>query len=241
MPLETPQTSVIPKSHLRYDRSSWPRDTLDEGRVAMFSALLLEGETLPTIEVVPRPDGTYLICDGVHRSFAAIRTGRTEIEAVIVVPQGGESPADCAYRRALETATRSALPLTRNERRRAALRLVASRPDMSRRAIARVVGVAHSTVDRWVGEATDSASAEKGDPPSGADTATAEQMARRLVSFLARLEDSRGLLDYLSTKRMGRHFAQAFSERFEDSALDEARRFRSWMDLAVTSLESDAS
>ena len=240
MPLETPQTSLIPKTHLRYDRSSWPRIALDEARVAMFGALLQEGETLPPIEVVPCPDGTYLVCDGMHRSFAALRAGRTEIDAVIVAPQGGESPSDCAYRRALETATRSALPLTRDERRRAALRLVESRPDMSRRAIARLVGVAHSTVDRWVGEAIDSPSAEKGDTPKP-DIATAEQMARRLVGFLARLEDSRGLLDHLSTKRMGRHFAQAFSERFEDSALEEARRFRSWMDLAVTSLESDGS
>ena len=68
MPLDTSQTSHIPTSGLRFDRTNWPRQSLDESRVAMFVALLQEGETLPPIEVVHTSDGNYLICDGVHRA-----------------------------------------------------------------------------------------------------------------------------------------------------------------------------
>ena len=127
--------------------------------------------------------------------------------------------------RALETATRSALPLTRSERRRVAQHLLGTRPDLSGRAIARLVGVAHSTVDRWAEERAESASAQDDDPRS-TQMVTAEQMTRRLVVFLARMDEARGLLDYLMPKRMGRHIAQAFTEQFGDSALTEAQKFR---------------
>ena len=68
---------------------------------------------------------------------------------------------------------------------------------------------------------------------------TAEQMTRRLVVFLARMDEARGLLDYLMPKRMGRHIAQAFTEQFGDSALTEAQKFRVWLDQAVASIESE--
>ena len=57
--------------------------------------------------------------------------------------------------------------------------------------------------------------------------------------MLDRLSESRGLLDYLAPKRMGRHLADAFVDRFGDSALDEAQRFRTWLDGAVVSLEAE--
>lgn len=231
----------IPKNQLRFSSSIWPRDLLDEARVAMFQALLQEGETFPPIEVVPQPDGSFLICDGVHRSHAAIRAGRVDIEAEILSLEGDESPFDLAYRRALETATRSALPLNRAERQRAALRLIETRPDLSRRAIARLVGVAHSTVDRWAEGLADSSNTTERDPTRTTEIETSVQISRRLAGLLARLDESRGLLDYLSPSRMGRHLSQAFEDRLGDEALGQAARFAEWTAAAVRELQANNS
>jgi hypothetical protein len=171
-----------------------------------------------------------------HRLFAAKRAGLTEIDVVFIEPVGIERPDDVAFRRALETATTSSLPLNREERRMAALKLVTSRPDLSRREVARLIGVAHSSVDRWVQldeqakERADDASTETAGYPIGP---TADDVARRLVGQLARLGDSRGLLDTLMPKRMGKHVADAFADRFGETALGEARQLKGWIDRAV--------
>ena len=91
----------------------------------MFAALLGSGEALPPIEVVPRGDGTFLIADGVHRSAAALATNQPQVGAIVLSVEAGESCEACAFRRALETATQSALPLSNAERRDAVLKLVA--------------------------------------------------------------------------------------------------------------------
>jgi ParB-like chromosome segregation protein Spo0J len=223
---------------LLFDPDAWVRDAVDSGRVNLFTSQMQEGAAFPPIEVVPQTDGTFLIGDGVHRCLAVRRLGQVEIDAVIVIPEPNESPAECAYRIALETASRSALPLTRSERRRAAVHLLEFQPQLSRRAIAQLVGVAHSSVNRWAEEVSQSSAADESEVrmPVGM---TPSRIASRLVGTLERLSESRGLLDYLAPKRMGRHLAEAFTDRFDHSAPDEARRFRSWLDQTVSILETD--
>lgn len=210
---------------------------MDQERVELFTGLLAAGEELPPIDVVPIGDGTYLIADGVHRTNAAVALNQTMVDVIILTLQGGESVSDCVYRRALETATRSALPLTKAERRRAVVRLLDRQPDLSHRTVARLVGVSHDTVDRWakeakelIGNGADSASTEHAQP------STAE-IARRLVRTLIRLDDARGLLDTISPSRMGKHLAKAFRESLGDDALGEARRLAEWVASAVSELE----
>jgi ParB-like chromosome segregation protein Spo0J len=224
----------LPTAQLRYSKDAWPRTTLNQERVQLFAALLGSGEELPPIEVVSRGDGTFLIADGVHRSFAANAVNRGQVDAVILSLEPGESAEACAFRRALETATRSALPLTRAERRAAALRLIEERPDLSHRAIAQLVAVSHDTVDRWAKGVAESASEDASSAPP---IVTADQAARRLVNALVRLEDAKGLFDMIKPARMGKHLADAFEACLGDDALTYAQRFAQWTAAAVEVLE----
>ena len=54
---------------------------------------------------------------------------------------------------------------------------------------------------------------------------------------LASLDEARGVLDYFAPKRMGHHLAEAFLDRFEDSAAANARRFHTWVGAALAELE----
>jgi ParB-like nuclease domain len=225
----------VSTSQLRFAQAAWPRVGLNQERVQLFASILDE---LPPIEVVPAGDGTFLIADGVHRWMAARSLNRGQIEAVILSVQPGESPVACAFRRALETATRSALPLTTSERRAAAKRLVQERPEMSHREIARVVGVSHDSIDRWAKGVADSATQTSGEalrqiPPSP------DEVARRLVRSLSRLDDSRGLLDLLAPARMGTHLARAFDDIFGNDSLRQAERFEQWVAGAVKVLRRE--
>lgn len=219
---------------LMAEENLYPRDGLSGSRIRMFADLYRAGEPVPPIEAIDLGDGTYLIPDGVTRYFGAREAGLNELEVVLVAPEPGEEIPDFAYRRALETATRSALPLTQSERKRAVARLIKTRPDLSRRAVARLVGVAHSTVDRWADGVAESA--------SGSTTTVAvvgpnaDEVALKLVRYLERLSDSRGLLDLFAPKRMGAHVAQAFYDCYGDHALAEARTMAAWMSRAVAVL-----
>jgi hypothetical protein len=221
-------------------RDAWPRFVLNDERVELFKELLAAGEELPPIEVVPYQPDRYLIADGVHRATAAKRANHATMGVVILPVEDGETPMDCALRRALETATRTALPLTRAERYQAAIKLSAKHPEMSHRAIAKLVGVSHDSVDRWLrpAEQQQAADAEDEEEPDSPyePSITADQAARQLVSGLVFLYDSRGLTDLLVPARMGKHLADAYQERFGDEALKEALRFASWANRAVVVL-----
>ena len=229
--------STLPITHIFVEEYAWPRDYLDASRVEMFAALLKEKEPLPPIEVVAIGDGTFVIADGVHRYQAAREAGLNQVEVVLVSPNVGEDILDCAYRRALETACLTALPLTRAQRKYAVERLLATRSDLTHRAIARMVGIAHSTVDRWAEEVADSAS--EGSAPNPALGPNADEVATKLIRMLERLKDSRSLFDYFAPKRMGRHLAQAFYDRFGEDSLVEARLFAAWIERAVAVLSGE--
>jgi transposase-like protein len=223
---------------LLISRDAWPRFASSEERVDLFAQLILSGEELPAIEVIARENEKYLIADGVHRTYAALRAGRSEIDVVVIEPSPGESDFACAFRRALETATKTALPLTTAERRSAAVRIARDQPGVSHREIARRVGVSHDSVDRWL--RPEQAEASGGDEPDlpGPPLLTADKAARQLVTGLARLYESRGIADLFVPARMGKHLAEAFEQRFGDEALKEATRFASWATRAVAILES---
>jgi hypothetical protein len=226
----------IPLSSVRYVRESWPREGLNEERCAIFEAIYREGGSLPPIEVIARQDGTHRVCDGMHRIFGAKRAGLETIEAILIEPQAGESPDDTAYRRGLETATTSSLPLTYRERQRAALRLMSAKPQLSRREVARMVGAAHSTVDRWARLAehehtetdADDSSADY-DPGPGAD-----DVARRLARYLHEMDDARSLFEM--TGSMGRHLSQALLHEFAEGAASRAKLLAKWSQAAAEEL-----
>jgi ParB-like chromosome segregation protein Spo0J len=224
-------------THLFIDDYVWPRDHLDANRVEMFASLLKENVVLPPIEVVAVGDGTFVIADGVHRYQASREVGMSQVEVVLVLPNPDEDLLDCAYRRALETACLTALPLSRAERKNAVAQLLATRSDLTHRAIARLVGVAHSTVDRWAEDVAESAGTVTMSAVSGPN---ADQAANKLVRTLEHLKDSRGLVDYFAPKRMGRHLAQAFYDRFGDDSLEEACLFAAWIQGAVAILSGEA-
>jgi uncharacterized ParB-like nuclease family protein len=234
MPIETPQTSQIPINQLVARRDLWPRFDADEERVEMFADQLRAGDDLAPIEVVPHNDGKYLIADGVHRTQAAVRAGRNDVPALILTPLAGETPEACAYRRALETATRSALPLSKAERRRAVLKL-RSETDLSDRAIAQLVGVSHNSVGRWTKEASETPASTGS--PSGLPTV--EKVATRIATYLTQIDGGRGLLDLIAPGRMGKHIAQAFADCHGENALHEIDRVREWIDQAARTLREN--
>ena len=232
-------------SQLVFSLDAWPRFALNDERVELFKELIASGEELPPVEVVPYQTDRYLIADGVHRANAANRAGRSQIDAVILSLEDGETPSACALRRGLETATKTALPLTTAERRQAAIRLSTRSPEMSHRAIARLLGVSHDSVDRWLRpeqeqeQQEDSGDDDSDEPePTYEPPFTAGDAARQLVSGLAQLYEARGLADLLVPDRMGKHLADAYQERFGNQALKEAQRFAYWANRAVLVLKT---
>jgi hypothetical protein len=226
--------NTVETSTLRVNASHWPRKEVNWERVELFSSIYQEGTELPPIEIVARVDGTYLVADGVHRSYAAAKAGRTSIDAILRTPDVGESNEAFVFRRGLETATNTALPLTSGERKAAAMRLIEEHTEMSHREIARRVGVAHNSVDRWA-NGVDESCTDGGRETS--TTPTGDDVARKLVSALVRLDDARGLLDTVAPSRMGKHLAQAYQSRLGNDALVWARRFAQWTASAVGELE----
>lgn len=110
-----------------------------EGQAPEHVARLTAVETpLPPILVDRR---SMRVIDGMHRLAAAFRKG----EATILV-EFFDGTADEAFLRAVEANVTHGLPLSREDRRAATERIIASHPEMSDRAIARVAGLGAKTV-----------------------------------------------------------------------------------------------
>ena len=222
-------------------RGLWPRLTYDETRIATFTDLYAADgpEALPPVQLVPTDVRSFLPADGRHRIEAVLTLGWTTIPAITISPPEGYTPERFAYEEALRTASTSALPLTRVERRRAIERLLAETPDLSDRHIARLVGVAHTTVSRIRNGRGATHQREPGETRlvehSAAETAV------RLLRSLDKLRESRGLgiRDRLFGDRMGERLADAIRDAHEDSALDRAEEYRTWFQAAVDALGSD--
>lgn len=110
-----------------------------EGQAAEHVARLAAVETpLPPILVDRR---SMRVIDGMHRLAAAFRKG----EATILV-DFFDGTAEEAFLRAVEANVTHGLPLSKEDRRAATERIIASHPAMSDRAIARVAGLGAKTV-----------------------------------------------------------------------------------------------
>ncbi|GAA1983184.1 ParB/RepB/Spo0J family partition protein [Catenulispora subtropica] len=84
---------------------------------------------------------TMRVVDGAHRLAAAERRGDTHIAAVYF-----HGTREEAFRVGVSANTAHGLPLSRAERRSAALRIIGSHPHLSDRAIAESAGLSHTTV-----------------------------------------------------------------------------------------------
>ncbi|MEV0126713.1 transcriptional regulator [Streptomyces sp. NPDC050703] len=110
-----------------------------EGQTAEHVAQLMAVEaTLPPILVDRR---SMRVIDGMHRLAVAFRKG----EAMILV-EFFDGTAEEAFLRAVEANVTHGLPLSKEDRRAAAERIIASSPEMSDRAIARIAGLGAKTV-----------------------------------------------------------------------------------------------
>jgi hypothetical protein len=227
--------ALVQLAQLKFDADDYVRDAMDLTRVQIFVGIMEESDILPPIIVVPRPDGLFLIADGMHRCLAAQKLELIHITADVVMPMTNETPEQCAHRLALEYSAHSALPLTRAERHRAVLRLLETRPELSHRQIASMVGVAHSSVNRWALDVE--VSTVEGDHPNLQIGPNPDRVAGRLVRMLDQLAESRGVLDYLAPRRMGRHLAGAFNDHYGDRAVHEARNFEAWVTAAIQHLK----
>jgi hypothetical protein len=136
----------------------------------------------------------------------------------VVYPPNGRTPREYAYELALLYATRSAKPLTNAEKGAAIARLLAECPELSDRAIARLVGVSHRTVGArraGVGKlpAEDGSSHE---PSSGRREplrweVAAKRLARDVDELLASCRKLFGGADY---KSAGRELYDALDELY---------------------------
>lgn len=110
-----------------------------QGENVEHTALLMECEgSLPPI-LVHRP--SMQIIDGFHRVRAAQAKGKNMIEAVLL-----DGSVESAFVTAVAVNLGNGLPLSMEDRRRAAARIVHSHPHWSDRAIARLVGLSAKTI-----------------------------------------------------------------------------------------------
>ncbi|MFI1697686.1 transcriptional regulator [Streptomyces galilaeus] len=85
--------------------------------------------------------GSMRVIDGLHRLMAAFLKGDETIDAELF-----DGTADEAFLRAVQANVTHGLPLSREDRRVAAARIISSHPEMSDRAIARVAGLGAKAV-----------------------------------------------------------------------------------------------
>lgn len=245
-PLQQPMDTELSSESILGDRRAWPRRGLDEERAAEFMGLYAEHgqDALPPIEVVALEDGQFIVADGWHRLTAQLRLELDHVRAVVVAPRPGLSASEVAYERALETASRTAKPLSRAEKRAAIARLLAERPAASDREIARLVGVDHKTVGsvrRRVGsspaEPSDESDQSAGERYLAA--LSADEIVLRLVRDTDRLWQARGLGEIALGDHVGRRLAHALAERHGERAQEWAQRIHEWGAVALAELDRE--
>jgi hypothetical protein len=112
---------------------------LREAHVRSLVEALRSGAELPPLLVAPRRDGRhFVVLDGAHRLEAF---KRVQARAVQVIVRDG-----AGFWEAFEANQKHGLPLTVEDRKRAALWLHENCPELSVREIARMVGLGASTV-----------------------------------------------------------------------------------------------
>jgi ParB-like chromosome segregation protein Spo0J len=237
-----PALIKVPRKAVVAEPWAWPRTQLDAERVAEFIALYEDQglAALPALDVVSDHD-QWILADGWHRLTALGQLGFAEVP-VNVIAAGDDDPYRAAYRHGLVTAATAARPLSRRERSAAVRRLLADSPDSSDREIARLTGVSPTTV----GSHRRQLAGENEQPSEGQRsehylaTATADELAKKLVASLDKLYTARGLGDALLGDRTGRRLARALKARHGEHAADWARRLVQWATACLNELEPPA-
>ncbi len=235
------RTIMIEPKNIRRDPTAWPRTGLDQERVAEFVTLYSEGgaTALPPIEVIAVDEGPFLLADGHHRFTALLEIGAKAIPVTVLSVPEGQSPLSFAYERGLTAAATVAKPLSRSEKRAAALCLIEERPAVTDSEIARLVGLSHQTVGRLrrrlSGLDSVARDVEAGD--SYLAFTSADELAKRLVAGIERLWNARSLGEMLLGDQMGKRLARTLAERHGDDALKWAQLLESWACTASAELE----
>ncbi len=150
-------------------------------------------------------------------------------------------PISLARIHAIERASQGPKPLTRREIRANIDWLLDDRPDLSDRGIARLLGVANSTVSRRH-EQRLARQDPHADEPSDGDRyvvkRVALEVAPRLFKAMEKVWEARGfgIGDAVFGDRTGERLAVALSDAFGEDALDRAVRYRGWIDQAIDRL-----
>jgi len=246
--IRNPETTrvCVAFSSIRREPIVWPRQALDDERIAEFLNLYLdEGLTaLPPIEVVPDDEGGYIVAEGNHRYEALARADVEEIDvAVLEVPEDID-PWHFAFLRGIVTASTGALQLTRREKWAAILRVSEADSGLTDREIGRLLGISHQTVGRVLRRLGTRRSTRKdqGDTDAGStylSHASSEEIARRAFEALESVYEMRGLgvWDLLAKDRTGERLARILLDVYGDEARSRAERFRDWAEQAIAEIE----
>ncbi len=176
----------------------YPRSRFDPERVDLFAELLSDDPLgLPPIEVVRSPSGkVFGLVDGKHRLEAHRKLGLPEIAGVVVsVPAGMDVP-QFMYERSLQRCTESSLPLTTKEKIVALRRLLAISPEMSSHRIGKLLGLSHTTIDKYrKGGVKES---PPGEQARNTTTSRALQVARSLDALAKKCANDQEIVKLLS-------------------------------------------
>lgn len=224
------------------DPDSWPRQSLERDRVALFLDLYADGGlgALPPLELVAMPGEEYLLTDGWHRFEALCELDAGHAPAVIV-DTFGVDPWVFAYQRGLETCVTASRPLTRTERRTATERILQERPEMTDVAIAQLTGVSNATVGRARRRVFSENTTNERDDASSGDRYQRRhdhhQISRTLVRQLDKLWEARPLLMASGLQdhaRLGDSLAAELIDTHGPvDALLWAERFQTWATRAT--------
>ena len=130
--------TTVKLTSLRFDRSLYPRQDINQERINEFIELMMGNVKLPPIKVTE--DG--LILDGIYRFLSACAIGRQEIEAEVM--EGGNVRLTMASLNSTH-----GLPLTSSEKQRVAVEVLKADPKVSLDEIAKSLSVSRRRVERW--------------------------------------------------------------------------------------------
>ena len=167
------------------------------------------------IVVTKDPEGYLWIIDGAHRVQAARKLGIRELPAVFEEWPGND---DDAYLRSLQLNLRHGWPITNADRKAWARNLKSQHPDLSERAIAKMVGLSAATTHRALQMKPQSTTVQSNDTdaaPSGA-TPTLEMISRSWARTFARLWRTRGILFNSKPRDVGVVLAREVRKELED-------------------------
>ncbi len=218
------------------DPRGWPRHGLDGERVAEFVQLYEDGglAALQPIEVVADGQGGYYLAEGNHRLEALAELDADEADVIVLQVPAGEDPLDVCFERGLVTAATAPLRLTRAEKRDAVIHLKDTRPSLSNRDIARLVGCSHQTVGRVLERSNGPLDSGRESPLPPADL----EIATKLLRAIEKVYEARGLgiWDSLTGDHTGKRLAHALTDAYGDGALQFAERVRGWVEEAILEL-----